>query len=232
MFLIISIEVMIVSVHENLRRLRRENGMTQEQVAQRLGVTRQALSGYELGRTRPDIDTLMRLADIYGVSLEDLLYGQTQKGRARTVALVLFALLTGLTLVSSALLWSSNYFFPMKEGQVSQAEMEIFHTRMRMLRAWEITDGLILTASLAGFLVLLVLLYAGREKVPWKTRLTFAAALAGVLLLIPLVFSAADPVHKSVDYIITPCLVIFRMMLFIALSAMIDWVCRRKKSAA
>ena len=38
-----------MSIHQNLRRLRAQSGMTQEQVAARLNITRQALSSYESG---------------------------------------------------------------------------------------------------------------------------------------------------------------------------------------
>lgn len=51
-----------MKIGENLRALRADSGMTQEQVAEKLGVTRQALSSYESNRTRPDIDTLVLLA--------------------------------------------------------------------------------------------------------------------------------------------------------------------------
>ena len=51
-----------VTLHENLKNLRLAAGMTQEQAAAQLGMTRQGLSGYETGRTRPDVETLQRLA--------------------------------------------------------------------------------------------------------------------------------------------------------------------------
>ena len=42
-----------MSIHQNLRQLRQLRGLTQEHVATQLGLTRQALSSYESGRTRP-----------------------------------------------------------------------------------------------------------------------------------------------------------------------------------
>ena len=79
-----------MSIHQNLRDLRTARNLTQEQVAAQLNVTRQAVSSYESGRTRPDIDTLLRLAEIYQVSLDQILYGQDQAlahpRRLRTLA--------------------------------------------------------------------------------------------------------------------------------------------------
>ena len=47
-----------MNLGENLRALRQSRGMTQQQAAERLNVTRQTVSGYESNRTRPDIDML------------------------------------------------------------------------------------------------------------------------------------------------------------------------------
>lgn len=67
-----------MTIHDRLRHLRKASGLTQEQVAQQVGLTRQALSSYEAGRTRPDIETLMKLAEIYGTDLDGVLYGDHQ----------------------------------------------------------------------------------------------------------------------------------------------------------
>ncbi|MCR5173174.1 MAG: helix-turn-helix transcriptional regulator, partial [Oscillospiraceae bacterium] len=61
----------------SIRTLRVEANMTQEELASRLHVTRQAISNYERGRTHPDIDQLKDLADIFNVDLESLIYGTT-----------------------------------------------------------------------------------------------------------------------------------------------------------
>jgi AbrB family looped-hinge helix DNA binding protein len=48
------------------------NGMSQENLAARLDITRQTLSKWELGEGSPDIEKSKMLADIFGVSLDDL----------------------------------------------------------------------------------------------------------------------------------------------------------------
>lgn len=62
-----------------IRELRSARSMTQEQLAQKLHVTRQAVSSWENGKTQPDLDTLARLSEALQVSPEELIYGQTQK---------------------------------------------------------------------------------------------------------------------------------------------------------
>ena len=75
-----------VQLVENLRRLREEHNYTQLQVSSRLNISRQAYSNYETGKRVPDLDTLIRLADIYQVTLEQLL---TQVCSKNSVARIL-----------------------------------------------------------------------------------------------------------------------------------------------
>ena len=58
--------------HENLYELRKMNSMTQEDLAEQVGVTRQAVAKWVSGETLPDLDKSMRLAEALGVSLDDL----------------------------------------------------------------------------------------------------------------------------------------------------------------
>ena len=57
---------------DNLVHLRKLNRMTQEDVAENVGVTRQAIAKWESGETVPDLDKCRLLADVFGVSLDDL----------------------------------------------------------------------------------------------------------------------------------------------------------------
>lgn len=59
-----------------LRELRKEKPMTQEQLAEALGVSGRTVSRWETGRSLPDLDLLMVLADYYGVALRELLDGE------------------------------------------------------------------------------------------------------------------------------------------------------------
>lgn len=66
-------------VGKNIRRLREAKQLTQEQLAEQLSVTRQAVSNWENEKTQPDIDTLHRIAVILEVSVEMLIYGEERK---------------------------------------------------------------------------------------------------------------------------------------------------------
>lgn len=57
---------------DNLVQIRKFRGMTQEEVADIAGVTRQSVAKWESGESVPDIDKCKILADAFGVSLDDL----------------------------------------------------------------------------------------------------------------------------------------------------------------
>ena len=56
--------------YNTLKLYRKQNGFTQEQVAERLGVSRQAVAIWERGDSLPDIDNIIALADMYEVSID------------------------------------------------------------------------------------------------------------------------------------------------------------------
>ena len=57
---------------ENLIQLRKLNKMSQEELAEKVGVSRQSIAKWESGDSMPDLDRCKLLADIFGVTLDDL----------------------------------------------------------------------------------------------------------------------------------------------------------------
>ena len=56
-----------------LQRLRREQGFTQEELAQTIHISRQAVSKWETGAAIPDLDTLLKLSRLYGLTINEIL---------------------------------------------------------------------------------------------------------------------------------------------------------------
>ena len=65
---------MNVEIAQRLAERRKQAGLSQEALAARLGVSRQAVSKWERSESSPDTDNLIALAQLYGVSLDELLY--------------------------------------------------------------------------------------------------------------------------------------------------------------
>ena len=64
-----------MELSEKLQALRRQKGLTQEQLAQALYVSRTAISKWESGRGTPNIDSLKQIAAFFSVSVDTLLSG-------------------------------------------------------------------------------------------------------------------------------------------------------------
>ena len=64
---------MICMLGENLLNLRKINGFSQEDVAEKIGVSRQAVAKWENGTTSPDIANCVALARLYNVTVDELL---------------------------------------------------------------------------------------------------------------------------------------------------------------
>lgn len=67
-----------MGLQENLARLRRKQHLSQEGLAEQLGVTRQTISRWEVGTVTPTADNLLALGTLYGVSAEELMDGDIE----------------------------------------------------------------------------------------------------------------------------------------------------------
>ena len=65
---------------DNIRMLRRLHGLSQEEVAERVGVSRQAYAKWERGTTIPDVEKCGLLAKMYGTTVDSLLRDETTEG--------------------------------------------------------------------------------------------------------------------------------------------------------
>jgi AbrB family looped-hinge helix DNA binding protein len=64
----------------NLKKLRKSRRYTQEEIAYKIGVSRQAVAKWENGETIPDISNCSALAELYGITLDDLVNYSEEKG--------------------------------------------------------------------------------------------------------------------------------------------------------
>lgn len=60
---------------EKLTELRKSHGWSQEELGERLGVTRQTVSKWELGSTTPEMEKLAAMGELFGITLDELVYG-------------------------------------------------------------------------------------------------------------------------------------------------------------
>lgn len=65
----------MTAVGKNIKNMRKKLDITQEELAEKINVTRQAVSNWENGKTEPDIETLTRIAQIFDISIDELVDG-------------------------------------------------------------------------------------------------------------------------------------------------------------
>ncbi len=65
---------MKIQIGQNIRSLRRKHQVSQEDLAETMGVTVQAISKWETGKANPDLMLLPKLAEYFGVSIDNLFY--------------------------------------------------------------------------------------------------------------------------------------------------------------
>lgn len=116
----------------NIRRARTRRRLTQDDLAQTVHTTRQTISNYETGRSRPDVETLQRLADALGVELTELLDVEPSAD-ARRAALRKLCIMGAVTLVLAGL-WAYLHAVCLRQYQ---------HGDMTPLAAMLITEPLL-----------------------------------------------------------------------------------------
>lgn len=77
---------MATRIGENIRRLRLERKMSQEELAKRVFTTRQTIPNYENERSMPDLQTIEKLSEIFEIDPETLLYGDRKSPLFQTIS--------------------------------------------------------------------------------------------------------------------------------------------------
>ncbi|MBV7389196.1 helix-turn-helix domain-containing protein [Enterococcus alishanensis] len=106
-----------MELHEKLKQHRKNIGLTQEAIAEKLKVSRQTISNWETGKSLPDIYSLVTLSEVYDLSLDELIKGDVQvmnsiktekRSNKAQMKFLLFGIL-GVILIIGNYLIGSNY---------------------------------------------------------------------------------------------------------------------------
>lgn len=222
----------MMKLHERLRRLRTGKHMTQAEVAERLHVTRQTVSSYESGRTEPDVEKLKCLAEIYGVTLEELLRFEAPDHRntGRRALRVLRgteALILICTLVRSVLLWVANRFYVVPEGLVTQELRPILETRFSIMDAVRGLESVLLLCG--RWLGILLLIRCLQTEVPVKSLWKELGILAAGMLLIPVPWDLTDALYGFGNYGTAQVAVLCSATLFLSIGLLARRLRRKKQ---
>ena len=178
-------------IHENLKNLRASKGLTQADVAQKIGLTRQAISSYESGRTQPGVDLLMRFAEIYEVELENVLYGLSgERGSNRTLKIA--------AVIHTVFWWLIHLLYDGSMAVVhitmsppAQEEVRQYFSLLETLRSAMVIG---MSLNSAGCFVLLVMDIVSRNYISWKKKICWFFVYTAVAAAIANIMAAIDPV--------------------------------------
>ena len=76
----------IMDFNNKLYELRKQKGLSQEELANRLNVSRQTISKWEIGDSAPDLEKLVAISDLFDISLDELVHGKTPEPEPVTAA--------------------------------------------------------------------------------------------------------------------------------------------------
>lgn len=112
-----------MEIGKKLKEARVNSGLTQEQVAEKINVSRQTVSNWENEKSYPDIISIISLSDLYNVSLDMLLKGDenmikhleestntVRETRRLVIAIIINILFIAIMIALSAILPQSKYF--------------------------------------------------------------------------------------------------------------------------
>lgn len=192
-------------IHMILKEIRIERGMTQEEVADQIGLTRQAISGYESGRRQPGIDILMKLAEIYDVSMDAILYGNKEfeeKRKVKRIAIIVVMFFCVLQILMGLLTTLSSVVFPLEEGRIPSNQIIEMKKHFELLLWSDRIESLSFIILICGFFIILGMDLRKKNLFSWKEKMQFFFVAWGVSCIIAFFWSVVNPVYGIMDYMV------------------------------
>lgn len=180
------------NIEKNIRTLRKQQGLKQEELAEKLFVTRQTVSNYENGRTMPDLDMLVKLAEVFATDVNTLIYGPPipeARLRERKRMLISTILLVLLAAASAVL----RRYFAALAAKTFRIEPQIFLSLL-------LDPALMLFLGWWAMQAVCLVLKAKPPTAPWVfwTRRGLAALLLlNVLLILPFIIWLAAALNQA-----------------------------------
>ena len=170
--------------YEKLQQLRKQNHLTQEQLAQQLFVSRTAVSKWESGRGYPNLESLKCISQLFSVSIDELLSNDTLIELAETENRFNLNKMSGLVfgvLDTASIAFLFMPLFGQQEGEHIRAVTLLAHTSMNdLLRTLYIASLSVL--SLFGVLELTFVLMSNESGLRMHKPCSIALYTAEILL--------------------------------------------------
>lgn len=213
-----------MNIHTTLKRIRIEKGITQEQVADKIGLTRQAISAYESGKRQPGLDILMSLAEFYNVEIEEILYGTKKQNHniiVKTTAII-FTLIFLLLRITSCLLTALAFIkYPVEEGLVTLPNYIVLEQHTNYIIVSSTFNFFARVVILAGVSALFAMSFCLNTTYKTKHKLLYLVAFVSAELINDVFWTIIHPVYPFNNFLldsfsslwIPACIIIFNIIL-------------------
>lgn len=185
-------------IGKNIKAARIRKKLTQDELAEKLYVTRQTVSNYETGKSRPDIEILVSLADILGVEINELLYGGERSPEKKRELRVFFTVFAILLVVWIALLIVMPYIKNIAATRYLTSGM--FLIRTFVVPALCFTLGWLVISACGIFLGAKPLQFSMKKRV--RTT-AFILLIVFLILLLPMLISLIGLAIEEIKILLT-----------------------------
>ena len=160
---------MNTAVGSNIKVYRAQNNFTQQQLADKLSVSRQTIASYESGRTEPDIATMEKLAEIFDISVDELMWKRDSKKSEYSIYKSVFWV--GITLnvilfIRNMLFYIRERFFYVEPGTVTEEMQRTLDIRFAVYDVINMIDRYFPAIFVIG--VFLIILFLVRSDKKYK----------------------------------------------------------------
>lgn len=140
--------------HEKLQQLRKQSNLTQEQLAEKLFVSRTAVSKWESGRGSPNLESLKCLSKLFGISIDELLSNDellelAERDKRANIGRVIGLVFGALDVIALAFLFLP--LFGQQEGDYIRAVTLLSHTGISEVLQWLYVGYLVLLSAFGVF---------------------------------------------------------------------------------
>lgn len=172
--------------HQKLQALRKRQGLTQEELAAAIYVSRTAVSKWESGRGYPNIDSLRAIAKHFGVTIDELLSSDealtiAEKDQQQRAARFLDQVV-GLLDLSAAMFFVLPLFGQRTEGVIQSVSLPMLTEIQPYLKT--VYFAVLIGMLLLGAVTLVLQQVQQAYWVKWKTKISLLLNVAGVFLFI------------------------------------------------
>lgn len=186
----------VVRLGAFLKELRKEHGLTQEQLAEKLGVTNRTVSRWETGSNLPDLDILIELSEFYQIDIKELLNGERKMEEAEMEDTKLILQVAEYSTMKEAHLMSK--IFSVVVAGVAAIGV-LFYTMLKFFN--DVTgSGIVLLSPVIAFLIYNITMQAFREhRSAVGYRLTLLGGFCGIIvsnLIILFLFFGSGTYHN------------------------------------